>query len=185
MLVLTCNLRWWCFSFHQLAQIYSTCTCSSHDSLQLALAGGAVFPSSHWCKYSTCSRATCTVWWWLPRWFRWLYPQLVHIIIHPTCTCGGPIYRILHCACVVHDSGVYVQCKAMFQNAITGKPALWTGSPASLSHKHTHTHTHHHHHHYHHHHHHHHHTAHNTNLMLQHSYKYAKQAGTINACNKP
>ena len=67
---------------------YSTCTGGGCHQLQLALvvlfhsatsadsplthvvvspsatcAGGA-FSSIHWRKYCTCTRATCTVWWW-------------------------------------------------------------------------------------------------------------------------
>ena len=47
------NLRWWCFSFQQLAQ-HSTYTCGY--PLQLALVVFFLVPLVH--------IATCTVWWW-------------------------------------------------------------------------------------------------------------------------
>ena len=77
----------WCFPSFNWCK-YSTCTGGGCHQLQLALvvlfhsatsadsplahvvvspsatcAGGA-FSSSHWRKYCTCTRATCTVWWW-------------------------------------------------------------------------------------------------------------------------
>ena len=54
-----CNL-WWCFFLQPLAQTlpapvvvppFTTCA-------------EGLFPSTHWRRYSTCARATCTVWWW-------------------------------------------------------------------------------------------------------------------------
>ena len=78
----------WCFPSFNWCK-YSTCTGGGCHQLQLALvvlfhsatsadsplahvvaspsatcAGGA-FSSSHWRKYCTCTRATCTVWWWI------------------------------------------------------------------------------------------------------------------------
>ena len=57
-----CNLRWWCFSFQQLAQILHL---DMWWSSAVATCAGGVFSFNHWRKYSTCTRATCTVWWWL------------------------------------------------------------------------------------------------------------------------
>ena len=57
-----CNLRWRCFSFQQLAQILHL---HMWWSSAVATCAGGVFSSNHWRKYSTCTRATCTVWWWL------------------------------------------------------------------------------------------------------------------------
>ena len=34
----------------------------------IVTCAGGVFPSTHWRRYRTCARVTCTVWWW---W--WLY----------------------------------------------------------------------------------------------------------------
>ena len=81
------TLSLWCFPSFNWCK-YSTCTGGGCHQLQLALvvlfhsatsadsplahvvvspsatcAGGA-FSSSHWRKYCTCTRATCTVWWW-------------------------------------------------------------------------------------------------------------------------
>ena len=78
----------WCFPSFNWCK-YSTCTGGGCHQLQLALvvlfhsatsadsplanvvvspsatcAGGA-FSSSHWRKYCTCTRATCTVWWYM------------------------------------------------------------------------------------------------------------------------
>ena len=57
-----CNLRWCCFSFQQLAQILHL---HMWWSSAVATCTGGVFYFNHWHKYSTCTRATCTVWWWL------------------------------------------------------------------------------------------------------------------------
>ena len=55
-----CNLCWWCFSIHQLVQILHLHTWWSSPA---ATCVGGVCPSSHWRTYSTCTHATCTVWW--------------------------------------------------------------------------------------------------------------------------
>ena len=47
-----CNLRWWCFSFQQLAQILHL---HMWWSSPIATCAGGVFPSSSWRKYSTCT----------------------------------------------------------------------------------------------------------------------------------
>ena len=73
-----CNLRWWCFSFQQLAQILHL---HMWWSSPIATCAGGVFSSNHWRKYSTCTRATCTVWWWL------------HVVV--VYICGGG-----ECSCV-------------------------------------------------------------------------------------
>ena len=52
-----CNLRWWCFS------------------------------SNHWRKYSTCTRATCTVWWWL------------HVVVVYMCGGGMDLYNYICILC--------------------------------------------------------------------------------------
>ena len=72
-----CNLYWWCFSIHQLVQILHLHTWWSSPA---ATCVGGVCPSSHWRTYSTCTHATCTVWWWLNvvvlvvyLWQWWLY----------------------------------------------------------------------------------------------------------------
>ena len=57
-----CNLRCWCFSFQQLAQILHL---HMWWSSAVATCAGGVFSSNHWRKYSTCTRATCTVWWYV------------------------------------------------------------------------------------------------------------------------
>ena len=51
-----CYLRWWCLSFHPLAQIPVVSP--------IATCAGGVYPSTHWRRYCTCTRTTCTVWWW-------------------------------------------------------------------------------------------------------------------------
>ena len=50
-----CYLRWWCLSFHPLAQILVVSP--------IATCAGGVYPSTHWRRYCTCTQATCTVWW--------------------------------------------------------------------------------------------------------------------------
>ena len=30
----------------------------------IVTCAGGVFPSTHWRRYRTCARVTCTVWWW-------------------------------------------------------------------------------------------------------------------------
>ena len=76
-----CTLCLWCYpSINQRS--YSTCTHGAGHWLQLALVrfsfshwhlapvvvspvatcAGGLFPSTHWRTYSTCVRATCTVW---------------------------------------------------------------------------------------------------------------------------
>ena len=57
-----CNLRWCCFSFQQLAQILHL---HMWWSSAVATCAGGVFSFNHWRKYSTCTRATCTVWWYI------------------------------------------------------------------------------------------------------------------------
>ena len=81
-----CTLRLWCYpSINQCK--YSTCTHGGGHWLQLALVAfflqplaqtllaplvvspiatcaGGLSPSTHWRTYSTCTRATCTMWWW-------------------------------------------------------------------------------------------------------------------------
>ena len=32
--------------------------------LPIVTCAGGVFPSTHWRRYRTCARVTCTVWWW-------------------------------------------------------------------------------------------------------------------------
>ena len=83
----TLYLYLWCFPSFNWCK-HSTCTGGGYHQLQLALvvhfhsatstdsplahvvaspsatcAGGA-FSFTHWRKYFTCTRATCTVWWW-------------------------------------------------------------------------------------------------------------------------
>ena len=81
-----CTLCLWCYpSINQ--RKYSTCTHGGGHWLQLALVAfflqllaqtlyapvvvspvapctGGLYPSTHWCTYTTCAYATCTVWWW-------------------------------------------------------------------------------------------------------------------------
>ena len=108
----------WCcpsFNWHK----HSTCTGGGCHQLQLALvvlfhsatsdnsplahvvaspsatcAGGS-FSSSHWHKYCTCTRATCTVWWWsvvVVRSFMWKWRYL-HMkparLLEQLALCGG------------------------------------------------------------------------------------------------
>ena len=99
----------WCFpSFNWFK--YSTCTGGGCHQLQLALvvlfhsatsadsplahvvvspsatcAGGA-FSSIHWRKYCTCTRATCTVWWWSV--------VVVLYINYNTCVRSHSLYRM-------------------------------------------------------------------------------------------
>ena len=81
-----CNLCWWRFSFshshkHSLHQWW-------YHPLQPTCTGG-LFPSTHWRTYSTCTQATCTVWWWA------------------TCTvwCWSVVVANLHCMVVVCSGG--------------------------------------------------------------------------------
>ena len=60
MVLTLCNLRWWCFSFHQLAQIlhlHSWC-------MVIATCAGGIFPQST-SAFTNAHIATCSVWWWL------------------------------------------------------------------------------------------------------------------------
>ena len=116
--VTSCNLRSWCFFTQPLAQIVHLHTWWYHP-LQLALvvlfhsatsadsplahvvvspsatcAGGA-FSSSHWRKYCTCTRATCTVWWWSvvvvhSCMWRWRYIHMKPALpLEQLALCGG------------------------------------------------------------------------------------------------
>ena len=81
MVLTLCNLRWWCFSFHQLAKILHL---QSWLSSPAATCAGGVF---HWSTSAFTNVrtneyahiATCTVWWWL-----WWYFYVVVVIV-----CGG------------------------------------------------------------------------------------------------
>ena len=77
----------WCFPYFNWCK-HSTCTGGGCHHLQLALVvlfhlatnadsplahmvvspsatcAGCAFSSSHWRRYCTCTRGTCTVWWW-------------------------------------------------------------------------------------------------------------------------
>ena len=109
----------WCFPSFNWCK-YSTCKGDGCHQLQLALvvlyhlaskdgplahmvvspfatcAGGA-FSSSHWHKYCTCTRATCTVWWWSvvvvrSCMWRWRYIHMKPALTLEQLTlCGGKI----------------------------------------------------------------------------------------------
>ena len=79
-----CTLCLWCYLLSTSASKYSTCTHGGGHWLQLALVAfflqplaqtllapvvvppiatsAGILPSTHWCTYSTCAQATCTVW---------------------------------------------------------------------------------------------------------------------------
>ena len=95
-----CTLRLWCYpSINQ--RKYSDCTHGGGHWLQLTLVAlilqplaqtllapvvmppmatctGGLLPSTHWRTYSTCTRTTCTVWWWS-----------VVMVVTCECECGG------------------------------------------------------------------------------------------------
>ena len=112
------TLSLWCFPSFNWCR-YSTCTGGGCHQLQLALvvlfhsatsadsplahvvvspsatcAGGA-FSSSHWRKYCTCTRATCTVWWWSvvvvrSCMWRWRYKHMKCALpLEQLALCGG------------------------------------------------------------------------------------------------
>ena len=81
MILTLCNLHWWCFSFHPLAQIlylhswWSSCT---------ATCAGGVFPRSTGAFTNVLTTeyaqiATCIVWWW---WLLWWWVVLILLRIH-------------------------------------------------------------------------------------------------------
>ena len=79
MVLTLCNLRWWCFSFHQLAKILHL---QSWWSSPAATCAGGVFlwSTSAFTNVRTNEKshiATCTVWWW------WYFYVVVVIV------CGG------------------------------------------------------------------------------------------------
>ena len=102
-----CTLRSWCYpSINQ--HKYSTCTHGDDHWLQLALVAlflqplaqtllapgvvspiatcaGGLYPSTHWRTYSTCTRATCTVWWWYIR----MYVRTLHKEVLQLCKLDG------------------------------------------------------------------------------------------------
>ena len=80
-----CSLRWWCFSFQQLAQILHL---HMWWSSAVATCAGGVFSSNHWRKYSTCTRATCTVWWWYI--YIYIYGWITVCIYMLMCTHPAP-----------------------------------------------------------------------------------------------
>ena len=73
-------------TFAPCALTFASCACgviilSTSASTPLAhmlaaTCAGAVFSSTHWCTYSICTRATCTVWWW-------------SVVVVVVCGCGG------------------------------------------------------------------------------------------------
>ena len=90
--VTSCNLRSWCFFTQPLAQIVHLQTWWYHP---LATCAGGAFSSSHWRKYCTCTRATCTVWWWSvvvvrSCMWRWRYIHMKPALpLEQLALCGG------------------------------------------------------------------------------------------------
>ena len=99
-----CTLSLWCYpSINQ--RKYSTCTHRGGHWLQLVLVAfflqplaeallapvptctGGLFPSTHWCIYSACAQATCTVWWWsVVVYIENITCDMMHVSIsHSTC----------------------------------------------------------------------------------------------------
>ena len=39
--------------------------CQAVEVPPVAICAGGHFPSTHWCTYSTCAQAICTVWWYI------------------------------------------------------------------------------------------------------------------------
>ena len=65
MVLTLCNLRWWCFSIHQLAK-YSTCSHGWHHLLQLALVVFFLGALAHllMCAQTNRHSLQLALWWW-------------------------------------------------------------------------------------------------------------------------
>ena len=80
--VTSCNL-------HALVVLFHSATSADSPLAHVvvspsATCAGGAFSSSHWRKYCTCTRATCTVWWWSvvvvhSCMWRWRY---IHMELH-------------------------------------------------------------------------------------------------------
>ena len=54
----------------------------------IATCAGGLFPSPHWCTYSTCARATFTVWWYIYNIYYIIYLDIYYVYVKY-------VYRIL------------------------------------------------------------------------------------------
>ena len=89
--VTSCNLHSWCFF-----TVTSTDSPLAHVVVSpSATCTGGAFSSIHWRKYCTCTRATCTVWWWSvvvvhSCMWRWRYIHMKPALtLEQLAVCGG------------------------------------------------------------------------------------------------